>query len=254
MRAKKITIMLWVTVISLLTLLVIVLSDDTVLANEVVPDTLDYYEEMVTVQADGSALVKITAVTGDGSGQALRFPFAFEDGEDFQVVSGSVEIDGPTVMHRGHRLLGVRFLPGAMAADTIAVTAVVPGVFDRESAALEFGEFALNRSFVNTSDLVMRNFHLSVDLPEGMLVHAVRKVHPAYNPKQSPKPPFHISRLGSRGRAELYIDLLPPAANVEMDLSIRPVRRGLLPLVLGLIAAVLYLVFFRDVLKKKKTE
>jgi hypothetical protein len=52
----------------------------------------------------------------------------------------------------------------------------------------------------------------------------------------------------------ISLNNLAPSGLVRLELNIRPERRGSIPLVLGLLAAVLYLIFYRDVLKPKETE
>jgi len=47
---------------------------------------------------------------------------------------------------------------------------------------------------------------------------------------------------------------LAPAGSCRLEMNIRPHRRGPIPLLVGLLAAVGYLVFFRDVLRPKETE
>ncbi len=263
MRARKVSILLTVTAISALTLFLISLLESEAAAAPVtfaaVPDTLAGYEEKVIVGSDGSASVEITVVVGRGGLGDLLLPFDFDDGSGFSIPSGPASFrrtaDGespPTIMVLGRRMLNLEQLPTAVPGDTIRVAAEVPGWFSQDDSREPYGEFSLERRFVNSSAFVLRDLRLSVVLPPGMLVHSIEDVQPAYNPKKSPTPPFSISRMGDRGAAMLRVDHLPPTSAIRLQLNIRPVRRGPIPLVIGIVFAVLYLVFFRDVLKPRE--
>jgi len=269
MQARKVAILLALTALSILTLFVVSLIDGQAFAAEAgdrvpvvaVPDTLDFYRETVAVASDGSAEVEIALVLSRGGGGSLQLPFAFAAARDFEVLTGpavfahdSLGREVPVQEVLGHLQLDLVLDGSAVTGDSIAVRALVPEWFDRGSSLREYGEFEIGRRFVNTSGLVMRRFEMAVDLPEGMLVHSILAVDPPFSPKKSPRPPYEVGRGAERGWAVLRTKNLGPAQSVLLDLSIRPARRGPIPLVLGLLAAALYLVFFRDVLKPKETE
>lgn len=270
MQARKIAILLAVTALSVLTLFVITLLDasafgaeaDPALLAGALPDTLAFYREKISIGPDGDALVEVSAVLGKGGSGDLLLPFAFENGSDFNILSGPVHFaaspqDGEALALRdvlGFHMLNLVLDDGAAVGDTVRVRSRVPAWFDRKKARQQFGEFALSRSFVNSSGHVFRKFELALELPEGMLVHSVTRVVPAYDPKESPEPPYAVGHHGGRGWATLGLDDLGPSGNCRLDLHIRSAQRGRLPLLAGLALAALYLVFFRDVLKAKETE
>ena len=269
MKARKVAILLAITALGGLTLFVLSLIDDSAFGAQLpefqvgkaVPDTLDYFREQITVGPDGNASVEVLAVLVKGGSGDLLLPFAFEDGYDFAILSGPAIFAGDNLGKRqpirdvlGYKMLNLLLSPDAGAGDTLVVSAQVPGWFDRKKSRQEYGEFSMGRQYINTSQLVFRNFELGLNLPASMLVHSVTKVIPAYDPKKSPEPPYSIGKTQDRGWATLRLDNLPPAGTCRLDLHIRPAKRGPIPLVAGLIAAILYLVFFRDVLKAKETE
>ena len=256
-----------ITALSALTLFLITLLDNEAHAAAVgpspavaaEPDTLDLYAETITIGPDGNAHIEILVVLGSGGQVDLLLPFMDENGEDFSILSGPVTFGGDpsrsapaTVKILGHRLLNLRTTDAAAAGDTIRVTARVDHWFRREDALRPHGEYRLQRGFVNRSAYVFGDFRLRLVLPPGMVVHAVEKVVPDYDPKQSPTPPYALDRSGGRVRATLVASDLAPAGGVRLQLGIRPARRGIIPLIAGLAAALLYLVFFRDVLKPEK--
>jgi|GEM_PF-1665667 len=269
MRARKVSIMLVLVALSALTLFVISVFDspaeaavtDSGVLVPALPDTLLSYEEILFVGSDGSGKVEITAVLGQGGQGDLLLPFDFLDGTDFSVLSGPAAFvpgDGsrsaPTTTVLGYRMLHLETETAAASGDTIRITASVPDWYSADDADRPYGEYFLQRNFANTSRFVMRSLRVGVVLPPGMLVHSVEKVVPAYDPKKNPSPPFDIYSVADRTAAALTVKDLAPAKAVRLDLNIRPKRRGLIPLVAGLVLAVLYLVFFRDVLGKRKAK
>lgn len=265
MRARKVAFMLAISALSALTMFVITLPScaDPAAAAELppraaVPDTLASYQETVIAGPEGDAQVEIVAVIGRGEFQDLLVPFDFEGGTDFSVTSGPARFgrdsDGltvPTVTVLGHRLLNLECTE-AVAGDTVRVRATLPGWFAAAAKSRPFGEHRVDRRFVNTSDHVMADLRVGLVLPEAMVVHSVEKVVPSYDPKKNPEPPFSVTASGDRVMISLARRQVPPTAAVELGVNVRPSRRGPLILVVGLVLAALYLVFFRDVLKPQE--
>ncbi len=257
--------MLAISALTGLTLFVMTLIDDTAFGAEpgdvappaATPDTLWSLQEKITIGPDGDASVEVSAVLGKGGSGDLLLPFAFEDGSDFTILSGPVRFSAaaePVRRVLGNNTWNLQTLPEAAAGDTVVVAAVARGWFDRDKARRDFGEYALSRGYVNTSRFFARDFTMTLVLPEGILVHAVTNVVPAHDPKKSPEPPYAVGRTGDRGWVSLHRKDLAPAGACRLEMRVRPARRGPVLLVVGLAAGLLYLVFFRDVLRPQKTE
>lgn len=269
MRPRKILIMLAIAAVSTLTLFVISLMTSTAKATPLpttptvvisaVPDTLLGYEEKVIVGSDGNAQVEITVIVGRRGLSDLLLPFDFDDTTNFSILSGPASLPSddsglpqPTVTILGRTMLHLKLAETVAQGDTIRVAASAPGWFSAEDSSQPYGEFLMDRHLVNTSIYVLRDVRMSVVLPEGMLVHSIEKVVPAYSPKKNPQPPFKVARLGNRGMATLTVALMDPAEAIRLSVNVRPARRGLIPLFGGIAIACLYLIFFRDVLKPQK--
>lgn len=266
MKARRVAIMLGIVAISALTLFLVTLLDteargETVQGLAAIPDTLWRYEESILIGPDGDSAVEITVVIGKGGKGDLLLPFDFDVGDDFALLSGpaffrqdTVGVTQPVIQVLGRNMLNLETYAKAAAGDTLHVVAGLPGWYKKDDFKRPFGEYALKSSFVNFSRFVIRSFRQNLVLPPGMLVHSVTKVEPEYNAKKNPRPPFDFGNRGERVQAGISATNLEPAGLVRLEVNIRAERRGLIPLILGLLAAALYLVFYRDVLKPKETE
>lgn len=269
MKARRVTIILGIVVLSALTLFLIALLDTDAEARTAdggdglaaVPDTLWRYEESIIIGPDGDSAVEITVVIGKGGHGDLLLPFDFDDGDDFTLLSGpayfppdTARVVAPVIRVLGRNMLNLKTGAAAAAGDTVRVSASLPGWWRKDESKKAFGEFALKGGFVNFSRFVMRDFRQNLVLPPGMIVHATTKVVPEYNAKKNPRPPFDFGSRGDRVQAGISVKNLAPAGMVKLELDIRPERRGPILLILGLLAAALYLIFYRDVLKPKDTE
>lgn len=266
MKARRVTIMLGIVALSALTLFLITLMDseargETIQGLSAMPDTLLLYEESILIGPDGDSAVEITVVIGKGGSGDLLLPFQFDGGDDFALLSGPASfgrdadgVEQPLTRLLGRNMLNLATVEMAAAGDTIRVSAQVPGWYKKADSKRPFGEYALKGGYVNFSRFVMREFRQDLVLPPGMVVHSVTKVVPEYNAKKNPRPPFDFGTRGDRVQAGIMALDLEPAGIVRLELNIRNERRGLVPLILGLLAAALYLIFYRDVLKPKETE
>lgn len=266
MRARRVTIMLGIVAISALTLFLITLLDTDARGAvpggaQAIPDTLTLFEETILIGPDGNSAVEIAVVIGKGGSGDLHLPFDFDAADDFTILSGPARfqaddagIPAPVVRVLGRNVLNLETTSGASAGDTVRVSAQLPGWYEADAARKPFGEYGLASGFVNYSRFVLRDFRQNLVLPPGMVVHSVSRVFPEYDAKKNPRPPFHFASRGDRVQAGITVRDLGPADPVRLELNIRPARRGRVPLVLGLIAAILYLIFYRDVLKPKEAE
>ena len=263
MRKPRAIILLILTALSALTMFVVVLLDDVAGAAVLgdiqgagaVPDTLAAYSETVIVGPDGNAKVEISTVVERGGSRDLLLPFDFDHATDFTILSGPAEFrrgnDGlpaPTRRRLGANMLDVQLVDSCAPGDTVRVTALVPDWYRADDNARQFGEFAISRTFVNRSAFVLRTARIGLVLPPGMTVHAVKNVVPAYDAKKNPEPPFSVSRRGGCTAVTLTAALVPVTTALQISLHMRPARRGPIPLIIGIVAAILYLILFRDIL------
>lgn len=269
MKARRVSILLAILVISALTLFLLTLLDSEAEAAEKMnlktrstqPDTLGSYEETITIGPDGNARWESVVVIGKGGSGDLLLPFDFGDERNLTILSGPARfapgpggLPQPTLLVLGRKMLNLQTEVSATRGDTLRIAGDLPDWYRQEDFAKPHGEFVLKRRFENYSDFAMADFRMNLVLPPGMVVHSIGQVIPNFDPKKNPRPPYAISERDSRSQVAIFVTGLAPGGAAQMDLNMRPARRGLIPLIGGLLAAILYLVFFRDVLKPKETE
>ena len=218
-------------------------------------DTLTAYRDELVVDARGDAIVSVTVVLGRGGSLDLLLPWQTGGGRDHQIVRGPAAFGAgvdslplPVVAVAGMPHWNLQLLPGAAPGDTIVLRAVVPGWYDEKGSRAQFGVHKLRREWVNSSRFVLGDFRLALVLPPGLLVESVGATTPSFDSNKNPQPPFTIGRRGDSGTFEIAAPMLRPTGAAMFRLEARPVRRGLLPLLVGGALAVLYLVFNRGLL------
>jgi len=223
-------------------------------------DTLANYKESLEIHEDGSLDVTITC--SPVNGKVMDLPLEYESIENPKIVSGSFVLLGqndndssPVVEKRGSlfiRLLPVEVLDSQAADSLVSVTFNVPGYFDWKKSKRAYGVVRFSKTFLNTSDYYIRTYELEYMLPKGYLLHGVLKTEPEYNPQKQPVPPYLVEKLDGHYRAALTVNDLSAASRAVMSVEMLKAKRSMLPLIIGIVLSVLYLIFYRDVLEKEK--
>jgi hypothetical protein len=218
-------------------------------------DTLAALRQHVALRADGDAVVTESLVlAADGPGRVL-LPFGFERADSFVVASGDAAfapdsggVATPLVRMARRRLLALELGPTAKAGDSVAVRCRVRRLVDWAEARGEFGAYALSRTFVNDADLSLGSFRLALVMPPGFSVRRITATEPTFKAEESPVPPYAVGVEDNRRFASVTAAHLRPGGRARLAIQAERGTRGPVPLVAGLVLAVLYLWFFRDVL------
>lgn len=203
--------------------------------------------QRVELAEDGTAVVttRIEGLTPVVT--HLRIPVNTSD------IDGGVTVDLPWVTAEIISADGVRFceLTASEGRSFESVTLVWrTGQYHqwREKGAGQFGAIALQYKFLNTSMLKVGAFTGEFVLPAGYIVQTIRKTEPA-EIENSANVPYRAKK--AEGRHSLSIDLPDMTIGDVASLSFTA-RKEEQPILISLICgiiAILYLAFFRDVLK-----
>jgi len=223
-------------------------------------DTLAFLRQRVSISSDGAAVVAETLVlAANGPGQAL-LPFGFERADSFTVAGRDVAFasgpgGAPAPLHvvARRQLLALVLGPAAAAGDTVVVRFHVRKLADWAGARGQFGAYGLTRTFVNDSDVSLGAFQLVLEVPPGFQVRRINVTEPVFKPETSPVPPYAVGKAGARGFASVTAKHMRPGGRARIGIDAERTARGSVPLVGGIVLALLYLWFFRDLSARRRT-
>ena len=222
-------------------------------------DTLAFLGQRVSLSADDDAALAVTLVlAADGPGQAL-LPFGFGRADSFTVVGGDVafpsDVGGapaPLRLTSRRRLLALVLGPEAAAGDTVVVRCRLRRFVDWNGSRGQFGAYNLARTFINDSDVSLGAYRLVLEVPQGYQVRRITGTEPAFKPEDSPVPPYAVGLQKGRGFATVTATHLRPGGRARLGIQAERADRGPVPLVAGVLIALLYLWFFRDILAPRR--
>ena len=223
-------------------------------------DTLAFLGQRISVSADGDAALAVTVVLAeDGPGEAL-LPFGFGRADSFTVAGDDVAFpsdaggaSAPLRLTSGRHQLALVLGPAAAAGDTLVVRCRLPKFVDWRGSLGQFGAYDLAKTFINDSDVNLGTYRLVLEVPRGYQVRRITGTEPAFKPESSPVPPYAVGLKGRRGFATVTATHLRPGGRARLGIQAERADRGLVPLAAGVLIALLYLWFFRDILSPPRT-
>lgn len=201
--------------------------------------------ERIALQQDGAAHVTIT-VTPDSSVRlpfALPFAYGTPDGIqvlDSTIAAGFIVRDGAPVLI----LSGPALRPGALQI-LVHVTALTGWNGTKTG---DFGNRTMRQTFLNTTPLLITEYSGALILPEGLTVSSVVSSVPAQTEKE-PAAPFEIFVDGRCTGISIRSNALSLGDGAQVTFRCKPAAKSPLLLICFGLAGILYLIFFRDVLK-----
>ncbi len=206
------------------------------------------YEEEVSLDLSGDAVVTTRIELAGEAPARWWLPFGHEVAEDLAVepregvavaaveVAGSGALELRTAASRGSlRSLTVRF--------------TLPRLYDWSAPPEAFGNRRVAHQLVHTQPLEIDRYRLRMILPAGFRVNEVLRTTPPFNPKKASELPFELGEEHGRATVALVVDGLVLGDRVGLELEVKSARRSATLWIAGLLVSVLYLLFFRDVLR-----
>jgi hypothetical protein len=211
--------------------------------------------------ASGTLIARVE-VNGIGGVGKLDLPFAaWGDVEDFKLVEATVEgkVDLVTKGAAPHL---TATLPAGTDTAVLRFSFKLPApkspvmnVKGQDTAKAVEGESrfkTIAHRFMNSTRFPVERYRLEVLLPEGYVVHTVPEALPKAKAKETTSRVRLIEKDGRQG-AVLEMAGLRLGDATSMRIEYEPAKKSLAVLWFGLLLSVLYLMFFRDVLRPKST-
>lgn len=214
------------------------------------------FSEKIYIAKDGSAeVIWNFEFINDSSENYLVLPWNFKaetldmGKTKFTSMNGSTkEITGElTNIHSNYFL--------RLSVDTLIkkhnyiVKFFIPAYYDFEKEEIgDYGNYSLKFTFANSSVPLIKDFTSSVILPEGYIIGSVVESIPKQKSEES-IPPFKLFREKERNGISLSAEKLKLGENAFLNFKFKSEGKPYFFLFALIAAALLYLIFFRDVLK-----
>jgi len=211
---------------------------------------LSRYAETVNLAADGSASIRLLLEFRGLEGPQLLIPVRYTSIRNLEakrLVPGALRL----VEKGGNRFLVLDLPQAAAAAPAIEIEFMVADYFKAGGSPGPFGNRNLGYRFVNVSFAGIEKFTAELVLPPGHVFNALSRFSPQPE-KAGMIAPFTISRAGGRSVGRIVVDRVGLGDEIALDCTFRSGRRSKLLLVILVVLALAYLVFFRDVLTNGK--
>lgn len=204
------------------------------------------YEETVTLEADGSASVRVVLQVRQGGTAPVLLPL--------RAAPGALRAEGidpafARVVRRGSGpFIELDLAPESSPGRTVAVEYSLPGYFKAGGRPGPFGNRKLDYRFANVSFAAIDRFSASLVLPAGWVFNAIGRFVPEPE-KEGMVAPFAIARAGRRLAGRIELSGLGLGDEVALSCTVRSGRRSPWLLVALAVLAAAWLLFYRDVLK-----
>ncbi len=111
-----------------------------------------------------------------------------------------------------------------------------------------FGNLTWEYSLTNSLAETIQFYTLSIFFPKDLQVNRINKTVPEYNAKKSIHAPFRLTRKTHQDFVELKAGPLTVGRSASITLSLKKKSRSSLPFFIGGLMAILYLIFYRDLI------
>lgn len=221
-------------------------------------DTLDHFQESIAIHQNGSLDITITCSPLNGKTMDLPLEYAsienpVIESRGYQFEMDKAGVPQPVIEKRGCTF--IRLIPdgnGTGVDSLVVVRFHVLDYFDWNKSKKAHDVVRFSKTFFNTSDFFIRNYQLEYRLPEGYLLHDILKTEPGFDPQKQPSPPFEVVKLDGHYMAVLTVQDLEAAARAMMNIEMLRAKRSMIPMMIGIVLSLLYLIFYRDVLVKER--
>jgi hypothetical protein len=210
---------------------------------------IQQYATRVDLAADGSATATADLAVSGAAGETVEIPVGFK-------ASGFLLKSGPPGLRLEAGAAGVKAVLPVAGVSSFSFTFKAAGVLVPEKVAegrkptMPASSRVLRHLFVNTKESPIKDYTLVAALPAGYRFQTVKEKLPKMSETEV-DPRVLLGRADGRQNVRLHKADLKQGDSTSMTLEAIPSRRSPLWLAAGLLAALLYLIFYRELVAKK---
>ena len=208
-------------------------------------------EQSITMQDQEAAQISLLLVLGEGIPSPLLLPIP-EDAQEIVLTTKGAPLDFTQAEDLQRHVLQI---PSASMApgDALELHYLAP-TYGQEALKKGPHETLEHRfAFTNTTLPPLAKVDLNLALPKAHKVQRIIDTTPKINPK-SPTIPYDLQRADERAQLWMSCSDIGPGESCAMRFAFKKEGRSWLPLIVGLLIAIGYLIFFRHVLRPPEEE
>jgi hypothetical protein len=210
---------------------------------------IQQYATRVDLAADGSAKATAQVTLSGAASETVEIPVGFK-------ASGFSLRSGPPGLRLEPASGGVRVTLPAAGVASFSFSFNAAGVLVPEKVAegrkpsMPASSRVLRHLFVNTKETPIRDYSLVAALPAGFRFQSVKEKLPRMGETEV-EPRVLLGKAEGRQNVRLHKADLKQGDATSMTLEAIPARRSPVWLAAGLLAALLYLIFYRELVAQK---
>ncbi len=185
----------------------------------------------------------------------LQLACAFDEFNEISATLQPGEMIVPVVHFKTHEVPFLQMSKTIQPGDyTLQIEAQVDAFLDWDAAGPEeFGTYEWEMVYENNQPMSIDSSSLTVKLPEGWNFHRVLRSAPEFK-KKDPKPPYTFSKVGDQASVTISRVPLHYRDQLGVEFTFKQEKRGSILIYVGLVIALLYLYFFRDLILKHRSK
>ena len=208
------------------------------------------YSEKIFLNVDGSIKGEVEFIIKHDTSGSLMLPLNFVNGIKFYSDDSKVkDIEIDTM--DGVRYIRINAKAAFDSSQTYKFQFLLKNYFDFEKNKSEFGNFIFSYKYINTRPMRIDKFESFVVLPDGYVVSSILETIPKAK-NNNPEFPFELGQIASKNYIKLKNSKMEIGADCFMKFRFKAEEKSKLLLIMLVIIAIGYLVFFRELIKNKK--
>lgn len=213
-------------------------------------------EQVVDIAESGDAGVHVlVSFTSYDTLQSVQLACAFDRVSDIRATLNDENTELSVIHMLRHDVPFILVEGAILPGDhVVSIEVWVDDFLDWDAAGPEeFGTYEWEMTYENNQPISIDNSSLTIKLPEGWNFHRVTNSAPEFK-KKDPKPPYTFSKIGDQASVTISRAPLNYRDQLGVEFTFKQEKKGSVLIYVGLVIALLYLYYFKDLILKHRSK
>lgn len=209
----------------------------------------DSLKERILINSNGDAEIFVNISIDSAKVFTVKLPWNFS--QKVKKITTAPGFSANMISRQGNKYLLVKSIDSTLFSHIYAKVEVEK-FYDFENEKIkDYGNYSISYRFMNTTLDKIKFYQVEIVLPEGFNITSVDESFPELT-ESNPDVPYFISREKNLNKVVLHSSKLKMGTNAFINFRLKEEHKTYTLLIMLLLVAGLYLVFFRDVIKIKE--